>query len=366
MGKLETVYKNLPLKKALTITILGSLFIAFLGAMAILLATRPSYYALVAENPENPALHWHNFYAISIVGIYVCVVIIVGSYIFYRFKLSTPLKALTEGIEHIAVDDLDFSVQYDAEDELGALCRSFERMKNELQNNHKRIWRMTEERRKLNAAFAHDLRTPLTVLQGYTDFLEEYIPFPEKEDTKLLETNRMMAYYIKRLEDYVEVMNKIQKLEDTPVKIQTVQIGSFMKMLDDNIKLTAKEYGKDISVINEADLQEVRGDISLIFRVLENVMRNACRYSENKVFVRLYEQDQLLYFEMIDDGAGFSPEALEQALNPFYTSGQSETSHFGLGLDICKILCEKHGGSISISNSLDSGARVQFSFLLEK
>lgn len=366
MGKLKTVYKNLPLKKALTITIMGSLFVAFLGAMTILLATRPSYYALVAENRENPAMYWHDFFCISTVGIYVCVVIIVGAYIFYRFKLSAPLKALTEGIEQIAVDNLDFSVQYDAEDELGTLCGSFERMKNELQNNYKKIWCMTEERRKLNAAFAHDLRTPLTVLQGYTDFLEEYIPFPEKEDTKLLETNHMMAYYIKRLEDYVEVMNTIPKLENTPVKIQTVSIDSFMKMLDDNIKLTAKEYGKDISVTNEIHLQEVQGDISLIFRVLENVMRNACQYSENKVSMRLYEQNQLLSFEIIDDGVGFSPEALEKALNPFYTSRQSGTSHFGLGLNVCKIICEKHGGGITISNIPDSGARVQFSFLLEK
>lgn len=366
MEKLKTDYKNLPLKKALTITIVGSLFIAFLGVMTILLATRPSYYALAAENPENPALHWHDFFAISAVSIYAGIVIVAGSYIFYRFKLSAPLKALTDGMEQIAVENLDFSVQYDAEDELGMLCRSFERMKDELRNNYKRIWRMTEERRKLGAAFAHDLRTPLTVLQGYTDFLEEYILFPEKEDTKLLETNRMMAYYIKRLEDYVEVMNKIQKLEDTPVKIQTVPIVSFMKMLVDNIKLTAKEYGKDISITNEANLQEVRGDISLIFRVLENVMRNACRYSKNKVFVRLYEQNHYLSFEIIDDGAGFSPEALEQALNPFYTSEKSESSNFGIGLNVCKILCEKHGGSITISNTPDSGARVQFSFLLEK
>ena len=111
MGKIKTVYKNLPLKKALTISIVGSLFTAFLGTMAILLATRPSYYALVAENSENPAMYWHDFFSISTVGIYVCVVIIVGSYIFYRFKLSDPLKALTEGIEQIAVDNLDFSVQ---------------------------------------------------------------------------------------------------------------------------------------------------------------------------------------------------------------------------------------------------------------
>lgn len=366
MGKIKTVYKNLPLKKALIITIVGSLVIAFIGAMTILLATRPSYYSLVAENPENPALHWHDFFAISTVGIYVCAVIVAGTYIFYKQKLSGSLKALMEGIEQIAGNNLDFSIQYDTEDELGMLCRSFERMKNELQNNYKRIWYMTEERRKLNAAFAHDLRTPLTVLQGYTDFLDEYILFPEKEDTKLLETNRMMAYYIKRLEDYVEVMNNIQKLEDTPVKIQTIPIHSFMKMLEDNITLTAKEYGKDIFVINEANIQEVKGDISLIFRVLENVMRNACHYSKNKVSVRLYEQSYLLSFEMIDDGAGFSPEALERALNPFYTSGQSESPHIGLGLNICKILCEKHGGSISISNTSDSGARVQFSFLLEK
>lgn len=366
MGRIKTIYKNLPLKKALIITIVGFLIIAYLGAMTILLATRPSYYALAAKNPANPALHWHDFFSISTAGIYVCAVIVAGTYIFYRLKLSAPLMALTEGMEQIAVDNLDFSVQYDAEDELGVLCRSFERMKNELQNNYKKIWRMTEERRKLNAAFAHDLRTPLTVLQGYTDFLEEYIPFPEKEDAKLLETNHMMAYYIKRLEDYVEVMNTIQKLEDTPVKIQIVPVDRFMKMLDENIKLTAREYGKDISVINETDLQEVRCDSSLIFRVSENVIRNACRYSKSKVSVRLYEQNHLLFFEIIDDGAGFSPEALEQALNPFYTSGQSESPHLGLGLNICKILCEKHGGSISISNTPNSGARVQFSFLLEK
>lgn len=62
MGKIKTVYKNIPLKRALAITIVGSLFVAFLGAMTILLATRPSYYALAAENPENSVLHWHDFF----------------------------------------------------------------------------------------------------------------------------------------------------------------------------------------------------------------------------------------------------------------------------------------------------------------
>lgn len=92
MGKLRTVYQNLPLKKALTITIVGSLFVAFLGAMTILLVTRPSYYALVAEKPENPAVYWHNFLCISTAGIYICVVIIVGSYRIFSIDLNFPLR----------------------------------------------------------------------------------------------------------------------------------------------------------------------------------------------------------------------------------------------------------------------------------
>ena len=80
MGKLKIIYRNLPLKKALNITIVCFLFIAFLGAMTILLATRSSYYALVAENSENPALHWHDFFTISTVGVYVCAVIVALQY----------------------------------------------------------------------------------------------------------------------------------------------------------------------------------------------------------------------------------------------------------------------------------------------
>lgn len=366
MEKIKAGYKNLSLKKSLIITNVSFLVMAFGGTILILLITRPSYYALVVENPENPAIYWHDLFSILVVGIYICVVLTIGAYIFYSQKLSTPLKELVDGIERISMNDLNFSISYDSEDEFGMLCNSFERMKAELQSNYKKIWRMTEERKKLNASFAHDLRTPLTVLKGYTDFLEEYILCSDKTDEKLLETNSMMAYYIKRIEEYVEVMNTITKLEDTPVNIQSVSANRFMEMLNENVKLVGKEYGKDISVINEVNLQEINGDIYIIFRVLENVIKNACQYSKEVVYVHLYEKNSFLFFEIIDDGVGFSLENLAHALEPFYTSEQSESLHWGLGLNICKILCENHGGNISISNIPDLGAKVQFSFLLGK
>lgn len=60
-----------------------------------------------------------------------------------------------DGTEQIVCDNLDFEMQYNAEDELGALCKSFEKMRESLQTNYKQMWRMTEQRKELNAAFAH-------------------------------------------------------------------------------------------------------------------------------------------------------------------------------------------------------------------
>lgn len=366
MGKLKKAYKNMSVRKALILTVAVSLLSASVAALAVAVATRPGYYALAETGTGEKALILHDIFTTVCILISVCVIVSVGTCIFYQQKLSRPLQVLADGVESIAGDCLEFSMSYESDDELGQLCKSFDRMREELQLNYKKLWRMTEERKKLNASFAHDLRTPLTVLRGYVDFLEEYLPSPEKKEKKLLETNRMMAAYITRLEEYVEVMNRIQKLEDTPIRTQEISMKGFVEMLEDNLKVTAKEYRKEFSVVDETALQAVCGDISLIFRVIENVCCNAFRYAESRVWVHLFDNGRMLLFEVIDDGPGFDATSLEQALNPFYTSGQSDSPHFGLGLNICKILCENHGGSISISNTKDSNARVEFSFLLKK
>lgn len=366
MGKLKTAYKNMPLKKTLIVTIAASIVTAFVLAAIVAIITRPSYYNLISSNAGNTVLLLHDLVTFAIIGLCICASIVVGIFIFYKQKLSIPLQALMDGTEQIALDNLDFAIQYEARDELGTLCKSFDRMRDELQRNYMKMWRMTEERKKLNAAFAHDLRTPLTVLCGYTDFLNEYIPSPEKSDEKLLATNRTMAQYIRRLEDYVETMNTIQKLEDTPIKIQSLSMDDFMAMLSDNIKLTSKEYDKEFSISNETGLTDIQGDIPLIFRVLENVAGNAFQHAKSKVYICLFSHNNMLYFDVIDDGVGFTAKDLEQALNPFYTSEQSDDSHFGLGLSISKTLCENHGGGITLSNTKDLGAKVEVSFLMKK
>ena len=78
---------------------------------------------------------------------------------------------LTTSANRIAENDLDFSIVYDRNDEMGLLCKAFEKMRSALESNNREMWRQMNERQKLNAAFSHDLRTPLSVLKGYVEYL---------------------------------------------------------------------------------------------------------------------------------------------------------------------------------------------------
>lgn len=79
---------------------------------------------------------------------------------------------MKQGISHIADNDLDFSIGYGKQDELGQLCRAFETMRGELVKNDRYMWGLVEERKKINASIAHDLRTPITVIKGYSEYLD--------------------------------------------------------------------------------------------------------------------------------------------------------------------------------------------------
>ena len=90
---------------------------------------------------------------------------IAAVFLFYRNKLKTPLQELSEASGRIAKNELDFRIVYTSGDELGRLCGEFERMRAELERNERKMWHMIEEEKALRSAVAHDIRTPLAILQ---------------------------------------------------------------------------------------------------------------------------------------------------------------------------------------------------------
>ena len=104
---------------------------------------------------------------------------------------------------------MDFSIDYDNKDELGQLCASIEIMRTTIEDNFSKMWRQVEERKALNAAFAHDLRTPLTVLKGYNEMLQA------SDNSQTRDTAATMGKHIFRKENYVSRMSNIRRMEAT-------------------------------------------------------------------------------------------------------------------------------------------------------
>ncbi len=289
--------------------------------------------------------------------------IVLSSLLFYHNKLKRPIELLSGASEKIASSDLDFHLFYDSKDEMGQLCASFETMRGALEENNRAMWRTAEERKRLNAAFSHDLRTPLTVLRGYADFLKNYLPQGKINEEKLMSTVSTMSDHIARLENYVRSMSEVQKLEDVAVELQDMETDIFFEQLQRTAELLVKNAEIKLNFVNEVQEPVMRLDISIVMRVYENLIANAVRYAKGKLSVRYQCSEGKLCMIVSDDGKGFTDEDLKQVTKPYYRN-KADTGelHFGLGLYICKILCEKHGGNINIENDKNGGAKVTASF----
>lgn len=290
--------------------------------------------------------------------------LLLADIIFYKVKLKTPIEILNKGAMEISNNNLDFCLEYNNNDELGNLCNAFEKMRSELNKNNIKMWTMINDRKQLNAAFSHDLRNPLTVLKGYSNYLTKYIPTGKLSDEKILSTTQLMSEHINRIEYYVENMSNAQRLEDLVVSKSMSNINKFIENLDENISIIAKQEGKSFTLKSQINNINLFFDENIILRVVENIISNAFRYARNNVSILIYLEQELLTFVIEDDGIGFSKESLKLALRPFYRDKtlNDSNAHFGMGLYISKILCEKHGGSIFIENNSTNSAKITAKF----
>lgn len=153
---------------------------------------------------------------LGIIQIVSCIVLPMGGLalsgiLYYHIKLKQPISTLRNGISRIRNHDLDFSMPVHSDDELGQLCTAFDTMREELLKSNQELWRQAEERKRLNAAFSHDLRNPITVLKGTIKLLRQGTADEQAID-------RLESYTL-RIEQYAEAMSSIQRLEQMPVRM---------------------------------------------------------------------------------------------------------------------------------------------------
>jgi len=306
----------------------------------------------VSDNP------WHRFLygvisfgqgALMVSWVLLCV--FVTGILFYKRELETPIDVLMEASDKISENCLDFELKPVKNNELGRLCQSFEDMRMALYENNRELWHTLEERKRLNAAFSHDIRTPLSVLKGYQEMMHNYVPEDKFSREQLMEMIETMGGQIERLENYTRKMSAVQKLEDIVPERSVAELRELSECCRESGRLLADGLSFELRTEQEkAPASEILIDKELFMEVFENLVSNAVRFAKNGVSVTLQKKDGTLLLAVEDDGPGFSAEALQKATEPFYGSEKDGKMHFGLGLYICKSICEKHGGRLHLEN----------------
>lgn len=289
----------------------------------------------------------------SIVGILIC------GFIFYRKKLNKPLKLLENSMEQISNKNLDFKLSYTSNDEMGKLCNSFEKMRQILEETNKELWKMIEERRFLQASVAHDLRNPISIIEGYAEYLQTNLQNDNLSKEKILEITSNINKTAKRLERYTDSIRTINALEDIEVNRKEISTRKFIEDVKSDLKQITKSKGIGLDVEAEKLFKEkINIDSYIIYRILENIINNALRYSKEKINLSFNIQENYLIISIVDDGIGFSEDVLKERNNLIIPTA-SDGKHCGLGLIISRILCKKHGGKLELSNDISGGAKVK-------
>ena len=327
-------------------------------------ASLVGYYVYVPTT--GPAYQAINLLIIVMVPIVFGVCFILASHAFYKRKLQRPIQAMDEAARRIAEGDLSVSMPAPcagSKSELDRLCASFETMRDALERNNKAMWRMAENRRKVNAAFAHDLRTPLTVLKGRAEMLSTFAPEGLVDAEQLAEASSAMTRQTERLQRYVESMKDLVDMDECSVAPHAGNVGVWFVRAAAEASDLAHAAGKDFEAKAKGLPRFVSFDDIALSRVVENILSNALRYAGSKVSLACEWDEGVLTVRVSDDGPGFADDALAHGCEPFWREAsekrRKDSVHFGLGLNICAELCEKHGGGVKLSNAESGGAVVE-------
>ena len=278
--------------------------------------------------------------------------------LFYRNKLRKPMEELARGSKKIAENQLDFHISYENEDEMGVLCREFERMREQLARNNQALWRTVEEEKMLQAAIAHDIRAPLSVLKGYQEMLTEYLA---GEDIDMGQAREMLSEsgrQIERMDAFVEAMRKLSSLENRRLTPGNLSARQLEKEIQGEITVLEKEYGKQCVLQTAESKEEFYGDKEIILEVTENLLTNALRHGKRKITIMVKTGYAELSICVMDDGDGFREDA-EKITEAFYGQNVKDSlKHAGLGMYISRLYCEKHGGRLVLGNDEQGGAVV--------
>jgi two-component system OmpR family sensor kinase len=279
-------------------------------------------------------------------------------------RLANVMDTYKKG-EALNQTNLPVKREDNSADEIDRLGATFRQMAERIDTQIEELRKADASRRELIANISHDLRTPLTTLQGYIETLllkENSLTVTERRD--YLET---AIKHCERLSKLVHKLLELAKLDSYELSAvhEPFNLSELAQDVAQKFQLTAREKKINISIKIEEEIPFVNADIGLIERVLENLIENAVRYTPEggSICIALTPKNEDIAVQISDTGCGIPEAELPHIFNRFYQldrSRKGEAGHSGLGLSITKRILELHDRTIEVSSSLNSGTTFTF------
>jgi len=265
-------------------------------------------------------------------------------------QVLSPLRLLSRATERIAHGDLTRRVTLKARDEFGQLGSSFNRMIDNLR-------RSETIRQTMTADIAHELRTPVTIIQGNLEAILDgvYQPTPETI-APIYEETLHLGRLIDDLRDLALAEAGELRLNKEPTDLVAL-VNQVTEMVSSSL-----EWGPKLHVKVDHSLPKVTLDPKRIRQVMANILSNAVRHTPatGEIWVEILQKGGEVELRVTDSGPGIPPEDLPHLFERFYRGDQARSRSgggSGLGLAIAKQWVEAHGGRIWAENSEQTGAR---------
>ncbi|WP_379152655.1 sensor histidine kinase [Paenibacillus sp. sgz5001063] len=276
--------------------------------------------------------------------------------------LSRPLVQMQKATRKIAAGELETRLAIRSVDEIGFLAAAINDLAIDLQ-------RYRDTRQEFLANISHELRTPITYLQGYAKVVKGELYETEEEKKQYLDIIDQEAHRIQHLVDDLFELAKMEEGQ-IPLNLEMVDLKLVVDQAARKLDLAAKEKGLSITVLHSGQAANLHGDRKRMEQIVMNLLENAVRYTdEGKINIQLKYTSDVVHFIVEDTGMGIPEDELPYIFDRFYRVEKSRSRQYGgtgLGLSIVKKLVELLGGSIGITSKVGVGTRCEVRFPLRK
>src|SRR6056297_900291 len=303
-----------------------------------------------------------------VVGIIISIILLI--FLVYYFsrvisrQILIPLEELNEATKNIAEGNLDYEIDYCGDNELGRFCEAFETMRLKLKGSLEKQAQYENNRKELIASISHDLKTPITSIQGYVEGLIDGVYKDEETYNKYLTIIKDKSIRLNHLIDDLFYFSKLE-LDKLEVNKKVYSSKEVFKDILTSYKLEFDQIKQKLIIEKPIPDVKISIDKYRIDQVFDNIIKNAREFMDvdGTVKVSFYVRDNYMFINIADDGVGIKEEDQKNIFEKFYRGEKSRNRKFGgtgLGLAICKEIIAAHDGEIGVKSKPNEGSTFYF------